>query len=407
MFAATDVEASPRHGLARGEFIAMMSMLMSTIAISIDTLLPAFDEIEAQFDLDPLNSPVSLTITVFFIAMGVSTLVWGPLADRFGRKPVMYASLILVVIGALVSTFAPTFEVLLAGRVFWGAAAAGPRTVILAIVRDSYEGDVMARIMSLVTAVFLVVPILAPGLGELLLLVGSWRLTTGAAAVMAGVGAMWFTRLDETLAAEDVLPLEFGRVARAAKTVASNRQTMLFTLATTLAYGAFFPWLGSSPQLIGTIYGRPLALFFGLNAAIMAVTIVMSSRAVARFGTRPVLVTMMSVLVATSVVYVVVALAADGVPAFWLWFGLVTVLTAANSSTTPLLQTLSMAPMGAMAGTASSVTGAIIFIVGGVLGSIIDGFISATVTAFGVGFLVFTGIGLLAVMTVQATDVAT
>ena len=405
MVDVTQTETEVRHGLARGEFIAMMSMLMSTIAISIDTLLPAFDEIETQFDLDPLNSPVSLTITVFFIAMGFSTLVWGPLADRFGRKPVMYASLILVIVGALVSTFAPSFEVLLAGRVFWGAAAAGPRTVILAIVRDSYEGDVMARIMSLVTAVFLVVPILAPGLGELLLLVGSWRLTTGAAAVMAGVGAMWFTRLDETLAAEDVLPLEFGRVARAAKTVASNRQTMLFTLATTLAYGAFFPWLGSSPQLIGTIYGRPLALFFGLNAAIMAVTIVMSSRAVARFGTRPVLVTMMSVLVATSVVYVVVALAADGVPAFWLWFGLVTVLTAANSSTTPLLQTLSMAPMGAMAGTASSVTGAIIFIVGGVLGSIIDGFISATVTAFGVGFLVFTGIGLLAVMTVQATEV--
>ena len=136
----------------------------------------------------------------------------------------------------------------------------------------------------------------------------------------------------------------------------------------------------------------------------MAITIVMSSRAVARFGTRPVLVTMMSVLVATSVVYVVVALAADGVPSFWLWFALVTVLTASNSSTTPLLQTLSMAPMGALAGTASSVTGAIIFIVGGVLGSIIDGFISTTVTAFGVGFLVFTGIGLLAVMTVQTTE---
>ena len=405
MSAAPTTVAEPRHGLQRGEFVAMMSMLMATIAISIDTLLPAFDEIEAQFDLDPLDSPVSLTITVFFMAMGVSTLVWGPLADRFGRKPVMYASLILVVIGALVSTFAPSFEVLLAGRVFWGAAAAGPRTVILAIVRDSYEGDVMARIMSLVTAVFLIVPILAPGLGELLLLVGSWRLTTGAAAVMAGVGAMWFTRLNETLTAEDVLPLEFGRVARAAKTVASNRQTMLYTLATTLAYGAFFPWLGSSPQLIGTIYGRPLALFFGLNAAIMAVTIVMSSRAVARFGTRPVLVTMMSVLVATSVVYVVVALAADGVPSFWLWFALVTVLTASNSSTTPLLQTRAMAPMGAIAGTASSVTGAIIFIVGGVLGSIIDGFISTTVTAFGVGFLVFAGIGLLAVMTVQATDV--
>ena len=404
MSAAATTVATPRHGLQRGEFVAMMSMLMATIAISIDTLLPAFDEIEAQFDLDPLDSPVSLTITVFFVAMGVSTLVWGPLADRFGRKPVMYVSLILVVIGALVSTFAPSFEILLAGRVFWGAAASGPRTVILAIVRDSYEGDVMARIMSLVTAVFLVVPILAPGLGELLLLAGSWRLTTGAGAVMAGIGALWFTRLNETLTPEHTMPLEFGRVARAAKTVASNRQTMLFTLATTLAYGAFFPWLGSSPQLIGTIYGRSLALFFGLNAALMALTIVASSRAVARFGTRPVLVTMMSVLVVTSAVYVVVALASDGVPSFWLWFALVTVLTAANSSTTPLLQTLSMAPMGALAGTASSVTGAIIFIVGGVLGSIIDGFITTTVTAFGVGFLIFIGVGLLAVLAGQASE---
>lgn len=405
MSAAATTVATPRHGLQRGEFVAMMSMLMATIAISIDTLLPAFDEIEAQFDLDPADSPISLTITVFFVAMGVSTLVWGPLADRFGRKPVMYAALGLIIVGALVSTFATSFEVLLAGRVFWGAAAAGPRTVILAIVRDSYEGDVMARIMSLVTAVFLIVPILAPGLGELLLLVGSWRLTTGAAAVLAGIGAIWFSRLNETLAPQSVLPLEFGRIGRAAKTVASNRQTMLFTLATTLGYGAFFPWLGSSPQLIGTIYGRPLALFFGLNAALMALTIAASSKAVARFGTRPVLLTMMTISVVTAAVYVAVALAAGGVPPFWLWFALVTVLTATNSSSTPLLQTLSMAPMGAIAGTASSVTGAMIFIVGGVLGSIIDGFISTTVTAFGVGFLVFIGVGLLAVMAGQPARV--
>ena len=397
----------PRHGLRRGEFVAMMSMLMATIAISIDTLLPAFDEIEAQFDLDPIDSPISLTITAFFVSMGVATLFWGPLADRYGRKPVMYSSLALIVIGALVSTFATSFEVLLAGRVFWGAAAAGPRTVILAIVRDSYEGDVMARIMSLVTAVFLVVPILAPGLGELLLFVGSWRLTTGAAAVLAGVGALWFTRLNETLAPESVLPLEFGRIARAAKTVATNRQTMLFTVATTLAYGAFFPWLGSSPQLIGTIYERPLALFFGLNAALMALTIVMSSKAVDRFGTRPVLFALMFTSVVVAALYVVVALAADGVPAFWLWFVLVTVLTAVNSSSTPLLQTLSMAPMGKIAGTASSVTGATVFIVGGVLGSIIDGFITTTVTAFGVGFLVFIGIGLLAVSASQNIEVDT
>ncbi len=407
MSVGTNVEASPRHGLARNEFVAMMSMLMATIAISIDTILPAFDEIEAEFGLDPIDSPISLTITVFFVAMGVATLVWGPLADRYGRKPVMYAALALIVVGALISTFASSFGVLLAGRVLWGAAAAGPRTVILAIVRDCYEGDVMSRIMSFVTAVFLVVPILAPGLGELLLAFGSWRLTTAAAAALAVAGGIWFGRLNETLAPESVLPLEFGRVARAAKTVATNRHTMLFTLATTLAYGAFFPWLGSSTQMIGTIYNRAsqFAFFFGLNAALMAVTIMMSARAVARFGTHRVLFLMMSASVVTAGVYVVASLGSGGVPPFWLWFALVTILTAANSSTTPLLQTLSLAPMGAIAGTASSVTGAIVFIVGGILGSIIDGFITTTVTAFGVGFLVFIGGGLLAVLLGRSPDV--
>lgn len=400
MSAATNIESIPRHGLGRGEFVAMMSMLMATIAISIDTVLPAFDEIEADLGLDPVESSISLIITVFFVAMGVATLFWGPVADRFGRKPVMYCSLGLIVVGAMVSTFAPSFSTLLMGRVLWGAAAAGPRTVILAIVRDSYEGDAMSRIMSFVTAVFLVVPILAPGLGELLLVFGSWRLTTASAAVLAVAGALWFTRIDETLAPDAVLALEFGRVARAAKTVASNPHTMLFTLATTLAYGAFFPWLGSSTQMIGTIFGRAsqFALFFGLNAALMAVGITFSARAVSRFGTRRVLVAIMSCTVVTSVIYVVVSLSSGGVPSFWLWFALVTVLTACNSSSTPLLQTLSLAPMGAIAGTASSVTGAIVFIGGGILGSIVDGFITTTVTAFGVGFLVFIGIGLLAVL---------
>lgn len=400
MSAPTVATATPRHGLGRGEFVAMMSMLMATIAISIDTLLPAFDEIEAQFELDPIDSPISLTITAFFVALGVGTLIWGPLADRFGRKPIMYTALSLIVIGALISTFATSFGILLAGRILWGAAAAGPRTVILAIVRDSYEGDTMSRIMSLVTAVFLVVPILAPGLGELLLVFGSWRLTTAAGAVLACIGAIWFSRLHETLAPQSVLPLDFGRIARAGKAVASNRSTMLFTGATTVAYAAFFPWLGSSTQMIGTIYGRPsqFALLFGLNAALMSVTIIASARAVGRFGTQRVLIAMMAISVAAAAAYVIVALAADGVPTFWLWFGLVTVLTAFNSSTTPLLQTLSLAPMGAIAGTASSLTGAIVFIVGGLLGSIIDRNITTTVTAFGVGFLVFVSLGLLAVL---------
>lgn len=378
----------------------MASLITATIAISIDTVLPAFDEIEADFGLTNDGLPVSLTITAFFGALGIGTLLWGPFADRYGRKPVMYFSLGAVVVGSILSSFAPTFEVFLIGRVLWGVAAAGPRTVILAMTRDSYDGDSMARIMSLTLAIFLVVPILAPALGELLLLAGSWRLTTLSAAVLAIIGAAWFTRAEETLDPADQLPLEFGRVAKAAKAVVTTRQTVLFTVAATMTYGSFFPWLGSSPTLIGDIYGfdSEFALIFAINAGLMAVTIVVTERLVRRYSTYPIILVQTGLLLLTSAAYVVVSLVSDGVPPFFLWFVLVSVLTALNSSTSPLQQSMAMEPMGAMAGTAASVTGAAVFLGGAILGSIIDANIDDTVTPFGVGFLIYGAVMAIAIV---------
>lgn len=385
----TLTEPLARHGLRRGEYVALASLVTATIAMSIDTILPAFEEIEAEYGLNDSTLAVSLSITVFFIALGCGNLVWGPLADRFGRKPTMFTALAAVAIGAIVTSFAPTFEVFLIGRAFWGLAAAGPRTIILAITRDCYDGDAMSRVMSLTLAIFLVVPILAPAIGEGLLAIGSWQLTTLAAAVLTAIGAIWFTRIEETLRPEDKLKLEFGRIGRAAKVVVTTPKTVLFTIAATMTYGAFFPWLGSSPTLIGDIYGRgdSFALIFGANAVLMAVGILASERLVRRYSTFPVVASQSLILIAVSAFYVVVSLSSDGVPAFWLWFVMVTLLTALNSSSSPLLQSLAMEPMGAIAGTAASVTGAFIFIVGAIIGSIIDGFIDTTVTPFGVGFL--------------------
>lgn len=382
------------HGLGRAEFIVLMSSITATIAISIDTVLPAFDEIEAEFGLGADDSPVSLTITVFLAAMGLGMLVWGPLADRYGRKSMMYVSLLLFIGGALISTVAPSYPVFLAGRAVWGAAAAGPRTISLAITRDAYDGDLMARIMSLTSAVFLLVPVMAPALGEGLLQFGSWRWTTMAAVLLGVICAIWFARIHETLAPENVLPLEYGRVARAAKAVVSNRTTMMFTIATTFAYGAFFPWLGSSTQMISEIYGREnqFALLFGVNAILMAITILMVAKLVTKFSAFPLLFVQTLLVVAVATVYVVWARQLDGVLAFWPWFVLVSLMTAFNAGSTPLMQTMSMEPMGKIAGTASSVTGAFIFIGGALLGSIIDRAIVDTVTPFGVGFLIFSAV---------------
>ena len=383
----------------------MASLITATIAISIDTVLPAFGEIEDAYGLTDDGLPVSLTITLFFAALGLGNLFWGPLADRYGRKPIMYVSLAAVIAGAIMSSFAPTFKIFLIGRVLWGLAAAGPRTIIVAMTRDSYEGDAMARIMSLTLAVFLIVPILAPALGELLLLLGSWRLTTLAAAVLAVIGSLWFGRVAETLDPNDVLPLEFGRVGRAAKTVLTNKHTVLFTIAATMTYGSFFPWLGSSPTLIGDIYGRDdqFALIFGANAILMAVGIVLVEKLVTRFSTFPVVLAQTTMLLTVAGVYIVWSMSADGVPPFWVWFVLVSMLTALNSSSSPLLQTLAMQPMGAVAGTAASVIGAFVFLVGAVLGSIIDRAIDDTVTPFGIGFFVYGFVILIAVLQAKPT----
>lgn len=376
-----------------------MSAMSAAVAISIDTLLPAFDEIETQFSLAD-GLPVSLAITVFLVAMGVGMLFWGPLSDRFGRLPTLYASFVLFIAGSLISTFADSFTVFLAGRVLWGLAAAGPRTIGLAIARDSYDGDLMARIMSLITAVFLVVPILAPALGEGLLQLGSWRLTTAVSAVL-GVGSiLWLTRLHETLAPANVLPLHIKRISLAARMVINNRATMWFTVASAFAYGAFFPWLGSSAKMIGDIYDRPgqFAAIFGAIAVLMGVAILISERLVRRFRTAPVLIGIVVLIVIAAAVYVAVSLLEGGVPGFWTWFVMVGVLTAANAASTPLIQSLSMDPMGAIAGTAASVTGAATFIIGAVLGSLVDGAIGETVTAFGAGYLVYGSISAVAVV---------
>lgn len=403
MTAQYAVAPSPKgedlHGLRQGEFIALMSCMSAAVAISIDTILPAFDEIEEQFSLAD-GLPVSLAVTVFLAAMGIGMLLWGPLSDRFGRLPTLYVSFGFFIAGSLISTFAASFTVFLIGRVLWGVAAAGPRTIGLAIARDSYDGDLMARIMSLTSAVFFIVPILAPAVGEGLLQLGSWRLTTAMSSVLGVGSVLWLTRLNETLDPDDVLPLQVRRITRAARVVVNNRTTAWFTVAAVFAYGAFFPWLGSSATMIGDIYDRPgqFAVLFGANAILMAVAIVITERLVRRHQTAPVLTGLVVVQVIAAAVYVAVSLLEGGVPGFWMWFAMVSVITATNAASTPLIQSLAMSPMGAIAGTAASVTGAATFIIGAVLGSIVDRLITETVTPFGVSYLIYGTISAAAVV---------
>ncbi len=387
----------PVHGLGKTEFVVLSSLISATIAISIDTILPAFDEMSETFGL--ADGSASLSITMFLGALGLGMLIWGPLADAYGRKPVLWVSLGLFILGAGVSSLAGSFTVFLAGRVLWGLAAAGPRVIGLAIVRDCYAGDEMARIMSLISAVFLIVPIMAPALGEVILTLTSWRWTTGVAVLIGLVAALWLNRMNETLNPDLRQPVHVRRIIGNTRTVMTNRVTVAYTLGTTFAYAAFFPWLGSSPRIINDIYNRPgqFAALFAVNAALMAAAIIMAERLVKRQTAYWVVWRAAALATVASVGYVAVSVLFGGRPDFFVWFAMASTLTLLNAAFSPITTTLAMEPMGSIAGIASSVTGAIVFIASALLSGLTDQFIDDSVTPFGVGFLVYSLAALIAI----------
>ncbi|MED5293735.1 MAG: MFS transporter, partial [Actinomycetota bacterium] len=160
------------------EFIAFTALLTSAIALSIDMLLPAFADLRSAFGMEPTSNLPGLTITCIFVGMAIGMPIYGPLADTYGRIPVLRTGIALFALGALGSTLAPNLGFLLASRVLWGIGCAAPRTISQAMIRDRFEGDDMARVMAIVQTIFFAGPVLAPVLGDLLVRGGgSWRLT--------------------------------------------------------------------------------------------------------------------------------------------------------------------------------------------------------------------------------------
>lgn len=205
----------------------MMSMAMACTALGIDLMLPAFGDIRQAFGLAADSTAVAGIVTAYFVGLALGQVLWGPIADRYGRKVTLYAGLAVYMAGAATSALSPSLGVLFGARFAWGVGAAGPRVGALAMVRDSFEGERMARVMSFILAVFVLVPVLAPSLGAAILAFASWRWVFAFGVVYAAALMAWLRRLPETLREEHRSPLEFTRVLRAAVFVFRNRQTVV------------------------------------------------------------------------------------------------------------------------------------------------------------------------------------
>jgi DHA1 family bicyclomycin/chloramphenicol resistance-like MFS transporter len=381
------VPAMPQYRMGQRELLTLMSAIMALMALGIDTMLPAFDEIREAFDLGDSSPRAGQVITVFFMGLAIAQLVWGPIADRFGRKPVLYAGSIIYIIGAVGSALAPTFELLLLSRFVWGLGAAGARVVATAIIRDRFEGSQMAKAMSQVMAVFMLVPILAPSIGAGLIAIFPWRSIFWFCAVFALAIGLWSLRMRESLDPGNRRPLELRSTADGYVEVARTPVTSGYTNATIFLQGVFTTYLASSELIISEVFDREdqFPLIFGLVALLFAAGAVLNGRIVVRVGVHRLVNMVYSMLIPTTMLLCAISILAGGRPSIWVYMPVLALTLSSFMFLMPNLNTAALGPVGHLAGTASAYGGAIRMAGGAVLGTIVSAFVSDSTTPFSIG----------------------
>jgi MFS transporter, DHA1 family, multidrug resistance protein len=300
--------AIPHHEkvLGQRELVVMVALLMSLNALAIDGMLPALPEMASELGASEGNRR-QLVIAVYLLANGLGCLVPGAFADRFGRRPMLLLSVGGYVVLSLAIALVQNFALLLTLRAVQGLLTAGLMVVPIAIIRDQYEGDRMARLMSLVSAVFITVPVIAPSLGQAVLLIAGWRWIFVLLAALAAAAAVWvWLRLPETLHPEFRQRIDVFAIVRNMRTGLINRASIGYVLGTMLLIGAVFGYVNSAQQLIGEHFqtGDMFPIVFGGTAAMMVVSNIVNSRIVERFGARRVSHTGVLVFIVVSAIQV-------------------------------------------------------------------------------------------------------
>lgn len=388
-------DPGPHPGMGFAEFVVLIAALMALSALGIDSMLPALPTIAAALGAAADNERQWI-VTAYLLGFGVAQLFYGTLTDRYGRKPVLAAGLLLFLAFSLLAALSSSFEMLLAARALQGVGAASTRVLPVSIVRDCYAGRQMARVMSLSGLVFMAVPILAPTFGQLILLVAPWRWEFGMLAVAGVAVTGWaMLRLPETLAPRDRAPIAFGPVLRAFRITLTNRLGLGYTLASTFIFGGLFGFINSAQQVFSDAFHAP-GLFtsvFALVAGFIALASLTNARLVERLGTRAISHAALLAFIALSLLHASIALAGRET---LLTF---TLLQSASMFAFGLVGgnfgAMAMDPLGHVAGTASSVQGFISMVGGALAGLFIGQHFDGTMVPITLGYAIC-GVGALA-----------
>jgi len=384
--------------ISRPEFIALVAALMALNSLAIDVMLPALPAIGASLGVSNENER-QLVIAAYMIGFGVAQLGFGPLSDRFGRRGPLLVGIVIYVIAAFCAVLVPNFGLLLAFRVVQGIGAAATRVVSISAVRDRFVGRDMAQVMSLAFMVFMALPVVAPGIGQVLLFAGSWHFIFVFMSVLATVIGIWaYFRMPETLAPEYRRPLSISAITGGFKIVLTNRAALFYGLCGMFLFGGMFGYISSAQQLYVEVYGLgayfPLA--FAVTAGLMMGSNFLNARIVQHLGQRRISHT--AVLLIIGFAAAITLWSHFATPPFAVFFCLLTAILFLYGFAPNNINSLSMEPLGEVAGTASSVFGFMQTVGGALIGSFTGQHFDGTVTPVALGYLtvgILTLIGIL------------
>ena len=377
--------------LAEKEFIVLFAIITSLTALSIDAMLPAFPNISHDLQITDYQH-TQWIISALIFGMMFGELIFGPLSDAIGRKHSILLGVAIYLLGSIVALCADSLWMLLAGRVIQGFGVAGPKIASRALIRDLYQGASMARIMSYVMVIFILVPMLAPAFGQLIMTLGNWRWIFAALMIQALVASLWLmTRQAETLPKDKRLPLETSRLLKSAKFILSRKDVVAYTGIAGLIFGGLMLYLSIAQSIFQDVYqlGNHFPVYFALLASGSGLANLLNARIVQRVGMKPCVAYALLIMSTMAGLLTAVALYFDGVPPFWLFMLVGIMLFACLGMVFGNINALAMEPLGKVAGLAAAMISSASSLVAILVATLVGQFYHFTVTPLAAGFLLF------------------
>lgn len=380
-----------------GEFIALMALLMSLMALSIDIMLPAMTQIGQDLQVTH-NNDNQLIISLLFLGFSIGMIFYGPLSDSFGRKPTIYLGLSIAIAGCITSLISESYSIMLLGRFLQGLGLASARIITVTLVRDLYHGNEMGKVMSLIMSLFILVPILAPALGQGILLIAHWRMIFVFILALSVLVLIWFTiRQVETLHHEDKTPFSLKNIGQNLWLILKNKEVMAYTVMSGFVFSAFLGYLNSSQQIFQGQYhlGVMFPLYFGVLAISVGLASLFNAKLVMKYGMHDMSKYALFTMSVVSLLFFCFSRQSNGNPALWQLMMYLAIVLFCFGILMSNLNGLAMEPLGHMAGIGASLVGAVSTFIAVPFGAIIGQSYTQSVLPLVLGFITFSLLSLL------------